>query len=221
MFIFLDESGDLGFDFTNKRPSEKFVITLLVCENKVALEGFKTAVRRTLRNKLNHCKTRGRQVTELHAVSVSLPIKKYFYKHIRVDNWRIYTVALKKRRVYDKLFSKAGRKKLYNFLANFLLERVDLSHANPAVTLVVDKCKNKAEIEDFNQYLANQLEARLPLNIPLHIHHEDSQANTGLQAVDLFCWGIFRKYEHGDTQWYQHYKEKIAFETEYLGSEQA
>lgn len=35
--------------------------------------------------------------------------------------------------------------------------------------MVVDKCKNEAEIEDFNQYLSCQLEAKLPLNIPLNI----------------------------------------------------
>ncbi len=31
----------------------------------------------------------------------------------------------------------------------------------------------------------------------------------------------YRKYVHGDIQWYQHYADKIVFETEYLGSEQA
>lgn len=221
MFIFLDESGDLGFDFKNKQPSRKFVITLLVCQNKVAVDGFKTAVRRTLKNKLNHRKSNKRHIYELHAVSLSLPIKEYFYRQIQSQDWRIYTVPLNKSRVYDYLTNKSGRKKLYNYLANFLLKQIDLSAANPAVTLVVDKCKNKAEIEDFNQYLANQLEARLPLNIPLNISHEDSKANSGLQAVDLFCWGIFRKYEREDTSWYRHFAHKIAFETEYLGTEQA
>lgn len=221
MFIYLDESGDLGFDFKTKRPSKKFVITLLVCDSKEAVDSFKTAVRRTLKNKLNHKKSNSRRVYELHAVSLTPEIKEYFYRQVKSQDWRIYTVALNKSRVYAYLTNKAGRKKLYNYLANFLLKQIDLNLANPAVTMVVDKCKNKAEIEDFNQYLANQLEAKLPLNIPLNINHEDSQANTGLQAVDLFCWGIYRKYEHGDTQWYQTYARKIAFETEYLGSEQA
>lgn len=36
MIIYLDESGDLGFDFTNKKPSKKFVIILLVCKDKSA-----------------------------------------------------------------------------------------------------------------------------------------------------------------------------------------
>jgi len=94
---------------------------------------------------LNHKKNNKRQITELHAVSLALPIKQYFYRHIKNQEWRIYTVALNKGRVYDYLTNKAGRKKLYNYLANFLLKQIDLSAANPAVTMVVDKCKNKAE----------------------------------------------------------------------------
>ncbi|MFW2371893.1 MAG: DUF3800 domain-containing protein [Gammaproteobacteria bacterium] len=217
MFIYLDESGDLGFDFKNKRPSQKFVITLLVCADRNAATSFKTAVKKTLRNKINHKRKNKRVVEELHATSDSIATKQYFYRHVKNKNWLIYTVALNKQRVYDYLTTKAGRKKLYNYLANFILDKVDLSSANPAVTLVVDKCKNKAEIEDFNTYLVNQLEGRLPLNIPLYIYHEDSKASPGLQAVDSFCWGVYRKYEHGDTEWYQCYADKIAFETEYLG----
>lgn len=33
MIIYLDESGDLGFDFASKRPSRKFVVALLVCDS--------------------------------------------------------------------------------------------------------------------------------------------------------------------------------------------
>ncbi len=218
MIIYLDESGDLGFDFVNKNPSQKFVITLLVCRNKVSVAAFKRAVRRTLKNKLNHRKQNKRVVEELHATSLSYPIKQYFYKQIRNQDWDVYAIALNKTRVYDYLTNKPGRKKLYNYLSKLLLDQVDLSFANPAVTLIVDKCKNKEEIADFNQYLTNQLEARLPLNVSLNIHHEDSKANKGLQAVDLFCWGIYRKYEHGDTEWYDNYRVRIRFETEYLGS---
>lgn len=126
------------------------------------------------------------------------------------------TVALNKERVEMRLRSPASKKKLYNFLARFLLEHVDLNNSAPAVTLVTDRCKNKEEIRDFNQYLANQLEALLPLNVPLNIYHERSQDNPGLQAVDLFCWGIYRKAESDDVAWYRVFSGKIAFETEYL-----
>lgn len=221
MFIFLDESGDLGFDFVNKKPSQKFVITLLVCENKKVVTDFKTAVRKTLKNKINHRKKNKRIVEELHATSDSISTKQYFLKKVKCQDWKIYAVVLNKRRVYDYLTNRGSRKKLYNFLANFILRQIDLSDVGPVVTLVVDKSKNKSEIVDFNQYLANQFEARLPLNIPLVISHEDSRTSAGLQAVDSFCWGVYRKYEHGDLAWYHYFADKVAFETEYLGVEQA
>jgi hypothetical protein len=152
----------------------------------------------------------------LKGTNTALVVKEYFYRHLPDGGWRIYAVALNKVRVADPLRSKSGKKKLYNFLARFLLEKVDLSNAAPAVTLVMDRCKNKEEIKDFNSYVANQLESLLPLNIPLNIYHESSQENPGLQAVDLFCWGIFRKYEMRSLEWYRVYREKIVFETEYL-----
>jgi len=71
-------------------------------------------------------------------------------------------------------------------------------------------------VRDFNQYLVNQLEALLPLNTDLNISHLTSQESTGLQAVDLFSWGIFRKYENNDAEWYNVYQHKVRFETEYL-----
>jgi len=37
-FVFLDESGDLGFDFTKKKTSKFFVVTCLVVENKRPIE---------------------------------------------------------------------------------------------------------------------------------------------------------------------------------------
>ena len=123
---------------------------------------------------------------------------------------------MNKKRVYGNLQSPVGKKKLYNFLARFLLQKVDLSSPGNAVTLVIDKSKNKDEIADFNTYVANQLEALLPLEVPLNIYHERSHENAGLQAVDLFCWGIFRKYERNDHEWYRVFRSKITYETEYL-----
>lgn len=213
MIIFLDESGDLGFDFSKAKTSRKFVITLLVCENAEAIEGFRRGVRRTLKNKLNNRKN---QSQELKGTNTTQVIKEYFYRHLSPNGWQIYSVILNKSRVYDNLRSKLGKKKLYNFLARFLLEKVDLSKAGTTVNLIMDRCKNKEEIKDFNSYVENQLQGLLPLDIPLFITHEMSHNNSGLQAVDLFCWGIFRKHEGEDEEWYRVYRSAIAYEGEYL-----
>lgn len=50
----------------------------------------------------------------------------------------------------------------------------------------------------------------IALNVGLWLFH--NWARKGLQAVDLFCWGIFRKYERGETTWYDVFRERIAGE---------
>jgi hypothetical protein len=49
----------------------------------------------------------------------------------------------------------------------------------------------------------------------LTINHSFSHEEELLQAIDLFVWGIFRKYEIGDMQWSEIFKEKIVFERVY------
>jgi hypothetical protein len=216
VFIYLDESGDLGFDYSKDKTTKKFIITILVCNSDAARKDFKKAVRRTLKNKLNYKRKKSRYVTEIKGVNTTLRIKKYFFRNIKNSEWGIYTLALNKARVEPQLRTKIGKKKLYNFLSRFLLEKLKLSDVASNVELVVDRSKNKEEVWDFNQYLINQLEALLPLNTALNISHLTSVESAGLQAVDLFSWGIFRKYEYNNTEWYDIYRSKIKFETEYL-----
>jgi hypothetical protein len=200
MFIYLDESGDLGFNFEKRKITKKFVITLLVCDSDVARKEFDKAVRRTLKNKLNRRKKNSRFRTELKGIGTAVIVKKYIFRNIKTNRWAIYSLILNKNRVDTNLQTNFGKKKLYNFLARFFIEKLNLSKVQRNVELIVDRCKNKEEVRDFNQYLVNQLEALLPLNIDLNISHLTSQESTGLQAVDLFSWGIFRKYENNKHQ---------------------
>jgi len=216
MYIFLDESGDLGFDFEKSKTSRQFVISLLVCKDKHAQDGFRRAVARTLKNKLNHRKNSTRKVAELKGTGTTFAIKQYFFRQLPVSGWKIYSVTLNKLRVDTQLRSKAGKKKLYNFLARFILEKVHFPEDVRQVSLMVDRCKNKEEIKDFNRYVINQLEALLPLNTQLNIDHLRSHESAGLQAVDLFCWGIARKDGLGDKEWYAVYQDKVGFTTIYL-----
>lgn len=46
-------------------------------------------------------------------------------------------------------------------------------------------------------YIDNQ--ETLGLIFSFNIEHLVSAKTAGLQAVDMFCWGIFRKYERQDA----------------------
>ena len=84
------------------------------------------------------------------------------------------------------------------------------------VELILDKSMAKPEIAEFNSYIRRQLEGRLSPTIPLDIYHWLSHENYGLQAVDLFSWGIFQKYERLNTEWHDVFVEKIRFDEQFL-----
>lgn len=215
MYIYLDERGDLGFDFSKKGTSRKFVITLLVCDDRNTQRQFKKAISRTIRNKIFRKRKIDRYV-ELKGTNTSLAIKQYFLRLIHSENWRIYSVVLNKQNIAYEIQPAGVKHKLYNFLARFLIERLPLSATYTNVQLIVDRCKNREQIREFNRYLQTHIEGQLPLKTAFNVEHLDSHEDAGLQAVDMFCWGIGRKYECSDTEWYQCYQDKIAFETEYL-----
>lgn len=212
MYIFLDESGDLGFDWTKANTSKYFVITVLVC-NALAYKQLGKAVKRTLK-KMCFKKSKRRIVYELKGSDTDFAIKRYFISQLDFDDWQIYSVALDKKYICKYVQTKSSKKKLYNFLARFVLEKIEYPGTTKNVNLIVDKCKNSEEMKDFNEYIENQLCALLPLQTRLYISHESSHDNVGLQVVDMLCWGIARKIR-GDVEWYDLFKEKIRFETIY------
>lgn len=48
-----------------------------------------------------------------------------------------------------------------------------------------------------------------PINTKLFITHEHSQNSHGLQVVDMFCYGVMRKYALEDEGWFDVYKSKV------------
>ncbi len=205
--IYLDESGDLGFNFANKGTPRYFIIGLLVCENKSAINQFKKAVERTLKNKV---KTSDGGSRELKGSNSTLAIKKYFYKHAEESkDWHVYGIVLDKHKLKNKTQSLPHENKIYNYLTREILARVSLEAIKSRFVLVVDKGKGRHGMSEFNKYIATHLEARMPLNVLRNISHEESHKNPMLQAVDMFCWGIRKFYEHKDNSWISVYENRL------------
>ncbi len=216
MYIFLDESGDLGFDPKCKSASKYFTIALLVCNDARVHRAVQSAVRHTLK-KINGKKGKRRMVHELKGTDTSPEVKSYFLGKMPKSGWGLYAISLNKRRVYDNLRTASGKKKLYNFLTKKLLEALPVAGKHIAtVNLVVDKSKDSADRKDFNAYIRANLETAFPLKTAIYISHEDSQENKGLQAVDMFCYGIQRKKAAADTAWHRQFSAYIIKHIDYL-----
>lgn len=213
-WLYLDESGDLGFDFVNKKPSRFFTICIVATSQAATNMRFKDAVRRTLRRKLNPPGKRRRMVDELKGVNTTLAIKQYAWRHVADATFGIYAVTLNKKRLYAKLTENKDR--VYNFVARLVIDHLPFERADSPIQLVVDRSKGASAIREFNDYIRQQLEGRIDPKLALDFMHEDSRTWPGLQWSDLFAWGIRQKYEYRNTAWFDLFKDKVRYDEQYL-----
>ncbi len=93
------------------------------------------------------------------------------------------------------------KERVYNYITRLVLDKIpfEMNHGE-TIELVIDKCKGKPEILEFNSYVTRQLQSRINPKMPLYINHLNSIESMGLQACDMFCWGIFQTYERSNPE---------------------
>ncbi|MBA3483942.1 MAG: DUF3800 domain-containing protein [Pirellulales bacterium] len=211
--LFLDESGDLGFDFT-KNPSSFLTVSVLAVSNAQTAKAIRCAVSKTLGRKVNRRKRTPEH--ELKGYRTDLPTKEYFYRQVADEDFGVYAVSMDKRLVLAELCKDpASKDRLYTTVAKTVIERIPIDGAAGAVQLVVDKSKGKAGIAEFNEALEAQLRSKVGDRGKVTIYHTDSTRDRGLSAADLFSWGIYRKYERDDTDWFDVFADKVRLDERY------
>ena len=115
-YIFLDESGDLGFDFKKKKTSKFFIVTCLFTESKAPIEKIVKKTHSEL--KLKH----KRRFGVLHAVKEKPITRQRLLKRLSEKDCFIMTIYLNKNKVYTRLQDE--KQVLYNYVTNILLDRV-------------------------------------------------------------------------------------------------
>jgi hypothetical protein len=213
-YLYLDESGDLGYHIQSPGASRHFVITVMEVVGSKDNKAIEKAVARTLNNKLQwRLPKKSHYITELKGTGIDFPVKKYFFRQAENVPFKLYTVIFDKTRYPSLLQEKKSR--VYDFVTHLAMKELPLEQSTTRIVLTLDKSKSKPEIREFNQYMLKQVESKVPPHVPFIINHNYSHENKPLQAVDLFSWGIFRKYEKGDKEWYDVFKMKIAYEKVY------
>jgi len=199
-YIFLDESGDLGF---SERSSKWFLFTLVVIDDPRKLEKIIKKVRKSLKKKYK------RIFSELHAYHCDDIIRTRVLRALSCIDISVVTTVLNKEKVYVDLQNQKNY--LYNFTANIILDRLintKIIDGNTQISLVVDKKDTKKNLrENFISYITEAMKERISggFEMSLSASHDEK----GLQAVDFISWAIFRKYERGDFKFYEIIKDKI------------
>ena len=205
-YIFLDESGDLGFNFKKKKTSKFFVVTCLFTENKKPIEKIVKKTHSELKKKFK------RRFGTLHAVKEKPVTRQRLLKRLNEKDCAIMTIYLNKKRVYTRL--REEKAVLYNYVANILLDRIyskKLISIEQKIEFIASKREtNKFLNENFRNYLNNQMKDRHKIDIKIYIKTPFEEKT--LQAVDFASWAIFKKYEYGNDSYYNMIKNKIVEE---------
>ena len=199
-YIFLDESGDLGF---NNRSSRWFILTIVFANNHRKIEKCVKKVHRGLRKKY-------KRVSELHAYHSDSVTKKRILKLLAsTEDLKILCIILNKKKVYTDLRNQKAY--LYNYTANILLDRLHnkkiLKDGEMILICIDQRETNKFLKKNFENYLKNNLTGKIDNYFEIKI--KASQTEKCLQAVDFISWSIFRKYERNDYEYYEIIKNKI------------
>lgn len=205
-YIFLDESGDLGFD-KRKKNSRYFIVTILFTANKSPIEKIVKKVHRNLRKKVK--KLSG---GVLHCVKEKPSTRVKLLTLLSQSICFIMAIYLKKAKVYTHL--RDEKHILYNYVANILLDRIatrKLLNTTTNIILVAAKREtNKFLNANFKNYLQKQLDSKHKLIMKIEIKTPSEEK--ALQAVDFASWAIFRKYEQDDLYYYDLIKKVIVEE---------
>lgn len=209
MYIFLDESGDLGFDFTKQATSKFFVVTLLVSKEPHSIKTISTAVTKTLK-KINHKKKKS-CVNELKGAHTPVQVKKYFLEKATNSDWVLYAIVVDKKKFrLPKYIHHSNH--LYNYIVGCLFNKVVVDNPQSAIVITVDKCKTNEQIPEFNRHIEEIICSKLSFACNLTIKHKQSYDDKLLQAIDLFCYGVAAKYESKDLSWYSCFQDRICGE---------
>ena len=205
-YIYMDESGDLGFDITKWRTSKFFVITFLITKD----EKTPNIIMKKSFNWMKHKKIKIKWWV-FHAFShLESTIQKVLNIAIEYDI-SIMTLVLDKRKVYS--YTNSEKHVLYNIIVNKLLDAVInknlVSDKDEIIHFIASRRETSKTLnEQFVNYLKNKHKDQPNIIFEIKTPHQSK----GLQLVDTISFSIYKKYENSNSNFYEIFEKKIKIE---------
>src|SRR3989338_7659543 len=114
LYIYIGKSGDLDFNFANKKQSNFFTICVLVIRGP----------------------SNDRAMAKAAKAALPLVARKYFYKSVKDIEFCLYAVTLDKRKAYT--IPSFNKNRIYNYIAGLTFKGIDLKDTAVRVTMTAD-----------------------------------------------------------------------------------
>ena len=198
MYVYLDESGDLGF---GQGGSKYFTIAFVVVRDPIHF------IRCVKEIKIKHNIPSN---VELKGNTTREVIKEELLSKFQRLDIEVHAITVRKKNVELKL--RKDTNILYNYMVGLsLVERIWDKPRDAKVVINVDR--RIIAITSgfkFNEYLKYKIwyEGQRQ-DIDLEINHRDSHKNYAIQGIDVICNSIFRKYNSNNYKLFNVIQSKV------------
>jgi len=212
VYIFVDEAGDMDF---SKNGSRHYMFTFLVKKRPFKLHDYLSSYRYDLLEKnLDPLMRAKLDIEAFHATDDNKYVRREVFNIISTfeqEEIKVYTYILEKPKVAPP--KREDRDVFYienlKYAIRRLLDKLNITKNFIIITdrlpLKQNKKKQvKALKEGIKHYITDNA-----LQIRYDIFHHCSASSVNLQVVDYISWAIFRKWERGDSEFYDKIKKYI------------
>jgi hypothetical protein len=200
MYIFIDESGDLGFDFIKGKPSDFFLVGALKLSDI-------TCINRIIKRHRKRVKKKKEEKKEVKFSNTSPENRRRILEDISKLNVDVFSVYIDKRNAYG--YVKDDPVRMYSYLLKILAEKCFQDTINEDVTIIFDRCFTKVQQEALELYLKTQNESILKTKNKITMLHMSSQDSVGLMCVDFICGAAMHKISGKGELYFNIIKDKV------------
>lgn len=186
-YIYLDESGDLGF---GPDGSRWFVTTAVKINDERTHTLFRRIPKQVRERQLDK---KTKKQSELKFSNSSPLVRERFLERAAKLPIQVFSLVIEKKRTNRPLQNNLPV--LYNYLTKLVLEQaIAALDRKQDLTVCLDKCMSPAQRENFELYVKTEFLSLFNQLPKLRIVHESSAHNECLQVVDFICGAFGYKY---------------------------
>lgn len=211
VYIFLDEAGNLDF---SAKGSRYFVLTSIGIRRPFSWVG-------ALDDLKYNCLEIGLDIDGFHCSEDNVHVRNRVFDIIaaNLDGLKIDSLVVEKRKTEPAL---RGHTRFYPEMLGYLLKFVvprELRSDGDEVTVITDSLPLNSKRKTIEKSVKLALARMIPsVGRRYRVLHHNSRAHYGLQIADYCCWAVFRKWERGDSNYFDKIKSAMGSEFDIFGS---
>lgn len=203
-YLFLDEGGNFDFSPTGTRH---FVLTSVATRRPFPAHG-------PLDDFKHDCLEYGLDTEYFHCADDNLRVRRRVFELIaaNMDSLRIDCLVVEKPKTGPALREdKRFYPEMLGHLLKFVIPR-ELKHSVDEVIVITDTIPIQKKRQAVEKAIKGALAAMLPAGMRYRILHHASRSHYGLQVADYCNWAVFRKWQKGETEFYDQIKPAVRSE---------